>query len=263
MRLPTFYIPHGGGPCFFMEWTYGPKDTWDRMAGMLRALPGLVPERPRALLVISAHWECDVPSVLCAQRPPMLYDYRGFPPHTYQLSWPAKGSPTLATRVQSLLTDASIASRAEDARGFDHGVFVPMLLAYPDADVPTVQLSLKHDLDANEHLAIGHALAPLRDEGVLIIGSGMSYHNMQRHPDAASASARFDRWLTEAVESDPSDRDRALSSWMDAPAARICHPRSEHLMPLFVAAGAGDHDRGRRTYTDNILGAAISAYAFG
>ncbi len=176
---PTLYLPHGGGPCFFMEWTRGPRDTWDRMAQWLRDVPGSLPATPTALLVVSAHWEAPVPSVTSSASPPLLYDYSGFPPSTYELQWPAPGSPDLAARVQGLLGRAGIDARADGQRGFDHGVFVPLKVAYPDPRIPTVQLSLRAGLDPAEHLAIGRALAPLRDEGVLIVGSGMSYHNMR------------------------------------------------------------------------------------
>lgn len=260
--MPALYIPHGGGPCFFMEWTYGPRDTWDRMAAFLRALPGSLPRRPSALLVVSAHWEATVPTVLDAPAPPLLFDYHGFPPHTYALRWPAPGSPPLASEVRGLLEAAGIPSAPETRRGFDHGVFVPMLLAYPDADVPTVQLSLQVGLDPAAHLAIGRALAPLRDEDVLIVGSGMSYHEMRARRDVAIVSGAFDAWLNETVTSPREARERGLVDWVSAPHARDCHPRSEHLAPLFVVAGAAGDGPGRRVYGDRVLGAAISAFAF-
>ena len=181
------YIPHGGGPCFFMKWTRGPEDVWDKMAASLRALGDSLPERPKALLVVSAHWEEEEPTVLSQPNPALLYDYYGFPPHTYELKWPAPGSPELAGRVRELLDGAGMPSRSNSERGFDHGVFIPLLLAFPKADIPTVQLSLRAGLDAKEHLAIGRALAPLRDEGVLIIGSGMSYHNMRNFSSGRTA----------------------------------------------------------------------------
>jgi aromatic ring-opening dioxygenase catalytic subunit (LigB family) len=257
LRQPSLYIPHGGGPCFFMEWTYGPKDTWARMGEMLRGLPALLPARPAALLVVSAHWEADVPTVQTAPHPSLYFDYHGFPPHTYELSWPAPGAPEVARRVGELLSAAGIASDEDDERGFDHGVFVPLLLAFPAADVPTLQLSLRRGLGAGEHLAIGAALAPLRDEGVVIVGSGMSYHNLGGvgARRAREASRRFDDWLGEAVN-DPD----TLKRWESAPEAAVCHPRSEHLTPLFVAAGAGG--RGERFYRDEVLGATVSAFRF-
>lgn len=264
-RQPTLYIPHGGGPCFFMEWTTGPRDTWDNIAAYLRGIAGTLPEKPKALLVVSAHWEEDVPTVTTAESPKLVYDYYGFPPHTYELTWPAPGAPALAKRVLALLGAAGIAAREDATRGFDHGVFVPLKVAFPEAEIPTVQLSLSKSLDPKEHLAIGRALAPLRDEGVLVIGSGLSYHDIRglmtgRGKDDA---ARFDAWLAEAIAKSPPDRDRALEAWKSAPAARQAHPREEHLIPLMVAAGAGGEDHGKRVLRDEPLGIAVSAVQFG
>ena len=266
IRQPTFFLPHGGGPCFFMDWD--PPDFWDHLGGWLKSLPGLLPAPPKALLVISAHWEAAVPTVTAGMQPPLIYDYGDFPPHTYQLQWPAPGDPTLAGRVQDLLAGTGIASAADPQRGYDHGVFVPMLLAWPQAQIPTVQLSLRHDLDAAAHLAIGRALAPLRDEGVLILGSGFSYHNLRAMiggavQDVAGASKRFDGWLTAAVQSAPAERERLLAGWTSAPDARACHPRPEHLIPLMVVAGAGGEDAGVRCYHHRLGEVTHSGYRFG
>jgi aromatic ring-opening dioxygenase catalytic subunit (LigB family) len=265
MKLPTLYIPHGGGPCFFMDWTMGPADTWDRMAAWLRELDGTLPEKPRALLVVSAHWEAPVPTVMTSPAPPLLYDYSGFPPHTYELTWPAPGAPELASRVRHLLSGAGFESREDAKRGFDHGVFVPLKVAYPDARVPTVQLSLREGLDPAQHLAMGRALAPLRDEGVLIVGSGMSYHNMRGFSGgsgAREASVSFDTWLGEAVAQEPEERVRRLVAWAQAPAARQVHPREEHLLPLMVVAGAAGADRAQRAYSGTLVGLRFSGIHF-
>ncbi len=263
--LPSLYIPHGGGPCFFMDWTMGPADTWDAMRDWLAGLLDGLPTRPRRLLVVSAHWECPVPTVGAATAPELIYDYYNFPEHTYRLTWPAQGDPALAERVQTLLRDAGLPAAADPARGFDHGVFVPMKVAAPDADIPTVALSLQRDLDPAFHLAVGRALAPLRREGVLIVGSGMSYHNLQQlfsGTEAAEAAA-FDLWLTETAQAPPTAREQGLKEWTDAPAARTAHPRAEHLAPIFVASGAAAEEPGRRIYTDHVMGAQVSAFAFG
>ena len=264
-RLPTFYIPHGGGPCFFMEWTMGPRDTWDRMAAWLRGIADSLLAPPRALLVISAHWETPVPTVTTAAAPPLYYDYYGFPPHTYELRWPAPGSPDLAARIRVLLGNAGIASAEDSRRGLDHGVFIPLKVAFPEAQLPTVQLSLQSGLDPTTHLAIGRALAPLRDEGVLILGSGMSYHNMRgfMKPSSLSPSRRFDAWLAETISADPVERDERLVHWQQAPAAREAHPREEHLLPLMVAAGAAPQGRGVRVFSDEVMGVAVSGVRFG
>jgi aromatic ring-opening dioxygenase catalytic subunit (LigB family) len=175
-RLPTLFIPHGGGPCFFMDWD--PPDTWHRMAEYLRRVPDDVEVRPRALVVISGHWEEKVVTIQNNPAPPLLYDYYGFPESTYQITFPAPGAPEIAARIAVLLKAAGIECTYDHARGFDHGVFIPLKVAFPKADVPIVQVSLLASMDPAEHIRLGQALAPLRDEDVLIIGSGMSYHNM-------------------------------------------------------------------------------------
>ena len=264
-RMPALYIPHGGGPCFFMEWTMGPPDTWDRMRAWLEDVGRRYPA-PSALLVVSAHWEEPVATVQSGERPPLFFDYYGFPPETYELTWPAPGAPRVAARVRSLLQAAGIESREDAARGFDHGVFVPLKVAYPDARIPTLQLSLKAGLDPSEHLAIGRALAPLRDEGVLIVGSGMSFHNlgvMMRGGSGAEASRAFDAWLGQACEAAPAERDAALARWQDAPSARFSHPREEHLLPLMVAAGAASGEPARRVFQDDVMGVRVSAFELG
>lgn len=263
-KTPTVYIPHGGGPCFFMEWN--PRDMWDQMGAYLKRLPQDVGERPKAILVISAHWEESDFTVQTKPAPELFYDYYGFPPETYQLSWPAPGSQTLAARVQELAAQAGITVAANSERDYDHGVFIPLLMAWPDAGIPTIQLSLKKGLDPAEHIALGKALAPLREEGVLIIGSGMSFHSiprlMGRGEGSGPASHAFDDWLQETVKHDL----QGLIRWADAPNAQDCHPREEHLLPLMVVAGAGNGDAARTTYHEDSLGPtgiAISAFQFG
>ena len=263
-RLPTLYIPHGGGPCFFMDWN--PPDTWDRLAAWLRGLAADIGQRPRAVLLISGHWEEPRVSVNVQAAPALLFDYYGFPPHTYDLKYPAPGDPALAARVQALLAAGGVPTGTEATRGLDHGVFVPFLLIYPQADVPIVQLSLHQSLDAAAHLALGALLEPLRDEGVLIVGSGMSYHNMRGlmgGGDPGPDSERFDAWLDSACSAEPAERARLLSQWDKAPAARASHPREEHLLPLMVVAGAAGDDPGRRVFRDRVMGATVSAFAFG
>ena len=213
----------------------GPRDTWDRMADWLRSVPGSLPATPAALLVVSAHWEAPVVSVTSSASPPLLYDYSGFPPSTYELTWPAPGSPDLAARVAQLLGGAGIDTAADARRGFDHGVFIPLKVAYPEPRIPTVQLSLRAGLDPAEHLAIGRALAPLRDEGVFIVGSGMSYHNMRGFMDPRHARRIRPASTTGSRPPSPPSRGNATRrspSWSQAPMARQSHPREEHLLPL-------------------------------
>jgi len=263
MPLPTLFIPHGAGPCFFMEWTRGPRDTWDKTSAWLKSLIAEMPTRPKAILVISGHWEERAFTVGSAAAPPLLFDYYGFPEETYRLQFDAPGSPALAKRVRELLGAAGFATAEDKDRGYDHGVFVPLKLATPKADIPVVQLSLRSDLDPEAHLAAGRALAPLRDEGVLILGSGMSWHNMAGFSPAFTAKSQaFDSWLERAM-TDPGRRDEALRHWDQGPFAREAHPREEHLAPLFVAAGAAQGEPGRLAFRDIAMDVAISGYAFG
>ena len=263
-RMPVAYVPHGGGPWPFVELGLEPAEV-DAMATYLRGLADVPAVTPAALLVISAHWEAPLPTLMTAARPPMLYDYSGFPPETYALQWPAPGAPQLANRIRGLLGEAGFTSAEDPARGFDHGTFVPMMLTYPAAQLPTLQLSLVRGLDPAQHLAIGRALAPLRDEGVFIIGSGMSYHNMRgfRDPRARDGAETFDRWLREAAVAEPAERDRLLAGWIEAPAARDAHPREEHLLPLMVVAGAATGDRGRLAFDGRMFGIKLSGFHYG
>jgi aromatic ring-opening dioxygenase catalytic subunit (LigB family) len=265
--MPTYFIPHGGGPCFFMDWRLmgGPADTWDKLRDWLAALIGTLPARPTAILVVTGHWEEPVFTASAVAKPGMIFDYSGFPPHTYELSYPAPGSPELAARVVELLTAAGLPAKIDQNRGFDHGVFVPMLIVDPAAEIPVVSMSLKSDLNPEEHLLAGRALAALRDEGVLIVGSGMSYHNMRafRTPSATKPSAVFDQWLTHVVSEEPAARWNDLAHWVQAPAGKESHPREEHLIPLMVVAGAADDEPGVRAFTDNVMAADISAFRFG
>lgn len=264
-RLPTIFIPHGGGPCFFMDWTMGPADTWDALAAHLRQLPSMLATRPLSIVVVSGHHEGRIVEITSGANPAMLFDYYGFPEHTYRLNYPAPGSPDLADQIGTLLAEGGVDHRFDPTRGFDHGVFVPLLLMFPEADIPVVQVSLRSDLDADFHLRLGEQLAPLRDQGVLIIGSGMSYHNMHAFTSqiAGPDSRTFDDWLTATCTAEPAQRRRALALWEDAPAARRAHPREEHLLPLMVVAGAGGVDIGIKTFAGDAMGAKLSAYAFG
>lgn len=262
--MPVVYLPHGGGPMSYVDLGADPDEV-DALAGYWRGLSEALPARPSALLVVSAHWEQAVPTVMTSPRPPMYYDHYGFPPAAYEIQWPAPGAPALATRVRELLGDAGFSSSEDSTRGFDHGTFVPLGRAFPDADLPTCQLSLKTGLDPTEHLAIGRALAPLRDEGIFIIGSGMSYHNMRgfRSKLAEAHAQAFDQWLERTVKSEAGVRDVELVRWEQAPNARDVHPREEHLLPLMVAAGAAESDEGHIAWSGDVFGKRVSAVHFG
>ena len=269
-RLPTIYLPHGGGPWPWMAPAFGLSEAEKRaLTAYLEGIVATLPRRPRAMVVVSAHWEEPVATVMSSPRPPLLYDYGGFPPEMYRLSWPAPGDPQLAARTRSLLEAAGFATAADAERGFDHGTFVPLKLTFPDADVPAIQLSLLEGLDPARHLALGRALAPLRDESVLLVGSGMSYHNMRDlvggapRETRAAKSAPFDDWLGRVAAADARERDAELVRWSAAPGARASHPREEHLLPLMVMAGATEEERGRVTYRDTYGGFRVSAVHFG
>jgi aromatic ring-opening dioxygenase catalytic subunit (LigB family) len=259
-RQPTLYIPHGGGPCFFMD---DPHGRWTGMEAFLRSVPDLLPERPRAILIVSGHWETHGFALTGAEYPKLVFDYYNFPPHTYELTYPAPGDPALADRAAELLRSAGLPVRIDPARGLDHGVFVPLKVAFPDADIPVVELSVDKDLDPAQHIAVGRALAPLRDEGVLIVGAGMSFHNMRGYGDPRSTapSQAFDAWLADAASAEAAPRSDALAGWADAPSGRFSHPREEHLLPLMVAAGASDA-AGERVYSELVLETAISGFRF-
>ena len=264
-RMPAVYVPHGGGPWPFVDVGFGEPDAYARLAAYLEGLRALPPSPPVAVLVVSAHWEASVPTVMTSPSPPLLFDYYGFPKAAYELTWPAPGSPEVASRVRKRLADAGITSAEDGERGYDHGTFVPLKLTYPNADVPVVQLSLVRGLDPKVHLAMGRALAPLRDEGIFVVGSGMSYHNMRGfgRPGARVASEAFDTWLQETVRLPAEARDTRLAAWASAPYAREVHPREEHLLPLMVVAGAAGNDVGTVPYADTLLGVKLSAAQFG
>ncbi|WP_346796026.1 class III extradiol ring-cleavage dioxygenase [Halomonas sp. Bachu 37] len=235
----VLFISHGGGPMPLLG-DPGHRDMVDRLtdiAGKLR--------KPSAILVISAHWEETVPTVTAGANPPLIYDYHGFPPEAYEICYPCPGEPALAGQVRQVLEQASIPAQLDDQRGFDHGLFVPLKLMYPQADIPCVQLSLVNSLDTETHLAIGRALQALDYDNLLVIGSGFSFHNMQAFfipntPEIQARNQAFEDWLEETCTDTSlpeSKRAERLAHWERAPHARFCHPREEHLLPLHVCYG--------------------------
>lgn len=262
-RLPTYFISHGGGPCFFMDWD--PPDAWTALGDSLRRLPEALPSRPRAVVMVSAHWEAPEFRVTGHPQPSLIYDYHGFPPHTYELKYPAPGEPALAADLVRRLQQAGLSAGLDPSRGYDHGLFIPALLMFPRAEIPMVQVSLRADLDPAAHLACGRALAGLRDEGVLIVGSGYSYHNLRAYGAAgAPTAAVFDAWLqAQCCGRSGADRSAALSAWAQVPSARLAHPREEHLIPLLVAAAAAEDAPGTSPFSEPVLGIQTSAFRFG
>lgn len=251
MHFPTYFVSHGGGPCFWMDWN--PPELFQGLRGFFEELPRRLPRRPSAIVVISAHWEEAVFTVQSTANPAMIYDYSGFPPHTYQLQYPAKGDTDLAKRISALSNAQAIECRLDASRGYDHGVYVPLLIAFPQADVPVIQVSLRSDLSPAQHLRLGEALSPLREDDVLIVGSGFSYHNLRAIPDRTGASEVFDKWLFESLcVSSPEERRERLLRWSEAPAARAAHPREEHLIPLMVCAGAAAGGKCERVFSQKL-----------
>lgn len=261
-RMPAYYISHGRGP-----WPWVPKmrEGFAKLEQSLIAMVGAFPAWPKAILMVSGHWETDQVRVMSATRPGMVYDYSGFPAHTYAITYPAPGAPAVAQRVADLLASAGITATLDPDQGYDHGTFAPMAVMYPDADMPLLQLSILQSFDPAAHIAIGRALAPLRDEGVAIIGSGLSFHNLRLFgPQAKVPSHAFDTWLADALALPEAARSAALVDWEQAPFARICHAREDHLVPLFVALGAAGADPAERIYHDVDLmgGVTASSYCF-
>lgn len=252
--MPVLYLPHGGGPLPLMG-DSGHKDLIAFLTNAHKVLP-----KPKAILMISGHWESDVAAISSSPRPKMMYDYSGFPQACYQYQYPADGNPELASTVADLLKTHYIACKLDAERGYDHGTFVPLMLMYPKANVPVVQLSLLHSLDPAEHIALGEAIAPLREQGVLIIGSGMSYHER----DASfEQSVAFDDWLTEAMVSHSVEATHdQLVNWTLAPAARDCHRREDHLLPLHVCFGAAKQARksAQKVYAGLLFGRRIAGF---
>ena len=257
----TLFIPHGGGPLPLME-----VPGYDSMNRFLREFPESI-QRPDAIIVVSAHWEEPTISVTAAATPSLLFDYYGFPPETYEYRYPAPGHPDLARRVTDLLQRADIPCQMDYERGLDHGVFVPLLLMYPAADIPCIQISLSSSLDAAFHIRLGHALTDLRFENLLILGSGYSFHNLpvlmnKRDDSLDSRNQAFEAWLAQTC-SDPGlteeERTHRLIYWESAPHARYCHPREEHLLPLQVCYGVGGR-AASTVFQDQVAGFIASAY---
>jgi aromatic ring-opening dioxygenase catalytic subunit (LigB family) len=256
-RMPTYFISHGGGP---WPWIPQMRQELAPLEQSLAAIPSELPEKPKAILMISGHWEGPDYAVMHSPAPPMVYDYSGFPPHTYDIVYPAPGAPALAERTAQLISDAGLPTSLDDRQGYDHGTFVPAYLMYPEADVPLYQVAMRSHYDPAEHFALGRSLAPLRDEGVVIIGSGLSYHNLRLFgPGAKIPSDTFDKWLTETLDTPPQDRTASLIDWESAPHARTCHKQEDHLVPLFAALGAAEDGIATKTYYQEGIFGGVTA----
>ena len=253
-KAQIVYFSHGGGPLPILG-----DASHKAMVEFMTGLPVQL-SKPEAILVISAHWEESAATLLGAQNPTMFYDYYGFPQEAYEITYPAPGSPELANRIAGTLTKNNIPTRIDPERGFDHGLFIPLKLMYPAADIPCLQLSLIRGLNPAAHIALGQALRELRNENILVIGSGFSFHNMRAFdwqgmgvPDPANEL--FQNWLIEVCTApmSQSEREQGLIEWEQAPSARYCHPREEHLLPLHVCLGMAE-EPAKLVFDDQILG---------
>jgi len=235
------------------------------MVDFMLQLPARL-RKPDAILVISAHWEEDAATLLGSPAPPMFYDYYGFPAEAYEITYPAPGSPGLAERIGGLLGKNNIPARIDSRRGFDHGLFIPLKMMYPQAEIPALQLSLLSGLDPAAHIELGKALRELMDENILVVGSGFSFHNMmafwgERAGSSDPANDAFQNWLIDVITGPISQagREQHLIEWQKAPSARYCHPREEHLLPLHVCVGMADKP-GTTIFDDSILGKRAVAF---
>jgi len=258
--MPVLYLTHGGGPLPLL----GEPSQAD-LTRFLQSVSGRF-NKPKAILIVSAHWETRFPTLTSGTRPPLIYDYGGFPPESYTIEYPAPGSPELADEVVALLNQSGLHAQTDATRGFDHGMFVPLKLMYPDADIPCVQLSLMESLDPEEHIRMGEALQPLLSEDVLVAGSGSSFHNMRAMLTQGSGQEQaneFNNWLIDTCTNpdlDSNERRQRLVDWDAAPSARYCHPREEHLIPLHVCFGSAGGRQGEIAFNGQIMNLAMSSF---
>jgi 4,5-DOPA dioxygenase extradiol len=259
MPASILYIPHGGGPLPLLE-----DAEHSALISFLRKIPERL-EKPDAIIVISAHWESPIPAITFGVSPELIYDYGGFPPESYQIKYPAPGNPKLAQEISGLLAANGLPVQLDDQRGFDHGMFVPLKLMYPNADIPCIQLSLLSHLNAGAHIKLGKALIPLKQRNILVLGSGMSFHNLPaiftpRLVDDQD-NLNFEQWLQETCTWELSDaeREERLTNWREAPAALKCHPRPEHFLPLHVCVGMAD-GQAEIVFDDLVMGKNVSGY---
>ena len=252
------YIPHGGGPLPLLD-----HDGHKEMISFLKDIPASI-QTPSAIIVISAHWETDEVSITAANNPPLIYDYSGFPQETYDLQYPAPGNVDLAKKIHTLFQNNNISANLDEQRGFDHGMFVPLTLMYPEAHIPCIQISLVKGLDPKTHIDIGRTLSALKDENILVLGSGMSFHNMRSFgsSDIDKDNQLFEDWLIDTCTNPTmteSEREQRLLNWSDAPGARNCHPREEHLIPLHVCYGMAQSNA-KLVFDGKVMNKKTSAY---
>ncbi|MBU1138775.1 MAG: dioxygenase [Proteobacteria bacterium] len=257
----VLYIPHGGGPLPLLG-----EKSHQGLVSFLTEIPQTFVE-PSAIVVISAHWQEDKATITSGAAPPLLYDYSGFPAEAYQIEYPAPGDPVLADKIHHLLLEGGIEARLDDQRPFDHGLFIPLKLMYPKAAIPCVQVSLLRSFDPEAHIRMGKALSALCKENILILGSGFSFHNLKAllfnsggGPD--SRNEAFEHWLIDTCTNptlSSDEREKRLIEWSDAPFARYCHPREDHLLPLHVCYGLS-RSPAKLVFDGNIMEKKVSAF---
>lgn len=259
---PVLYLPHGGGPLPIL----GDKGH-EEMVSFLKEIVAKLGE-PSAIVVISAHWEEEQATITSNSHPEIIYDYYGFPAEAYTIQYAAPGNPELAKEMYTLLMASGIPARLDEQRGFDHGLFVPLKPMYPQAQIPCIQLSLLKNLDPRKHIALGKAIASLREKNILIIGSGMSFHNLKtffpKEIDSSKENEGFDHWLIETCthpDISSEQREQRLIEWEQAPFARFCHPREEHLLPLHVCFGiaCADSPIAKVVFNGQIMGKKVTS----
>ena len=259
----VIFLSHGGGPLPLLG-----DPAHQSMLTVINELAATL-AKPKAIVVISAHWEEQQPTVTSGEVPSLVYDYYGFPQEAYEISYPVSGLPELANKITYLLSSNGIITKQDERRGFDHGLFVPLKLMFPLADIPCVQLSLVNTLNPEEHIMIGKCLADLKHDNVLIIGSGFSFHNLREFFRSSSQAAQamnraFEEWLLDiccSYDYSEAQREQKLINWENAPGARFCHPRAEHLLPLMVCYGAAGR-AATKAFSFEIMGKKVSAYSW-
>jgi 4,5-DOPA dioxygenase extradiol len=259
-RGQIVYLSHGGGPLPILG-----DPSHAAMVKFMQELPSQLHE-PDAILVISAHWEESVVMLQSAAAPGMLYDYYGFPEEAYDITYPAPGNPDLAERIVAILNEKAVRSAVDGKRGFDHGLFIPLKMMYPRAEIPSLQISLLGNLESKAHVDLGRALSGLLAENILVVGSGFSFHNLREFSfgTARASDSRndaFQDWLIDAcVHTDAQTRrEEELVNWEHAPSARYCHPREEHLLPLHVCMGMADSPA-KLVFDDYVAGKRAVAF---
>lgn len=258
-KAQLIYISHGGGPLPILG-----EPSHDEMVKFMKNLPSKL-RKPEAILVISAHWEESVVTIQGSESPKMLYDYYGFPDEAYKVNYPANGSQMYAKKIADILERHGVKSNIDSERGYDHGFFIPLMLMYPKADIPSLQISLLRSLDASDHINFGKALSELMKENILVIGSGSSFHNMRSFNLSENKedplNDAFQDYLIEACTTDipQEEREKMLIEWESAPSARYCQPREDHLLPLHVCMGMAE-DKSKLIFNDYVAGKRVVAF---